>query len=92
MLQHLRVVGFFEGVSYLLLLGICMPLKYMMDMPEPTKIVGMAHGVLFVYYCLLVLWVAFSARWSLVKAGLALIASLLPFGPFVADRKLFKEN
>lgn len=91
MLKHLRVVGFFEGVSYLLLLGVCMPLKYGLDIPEPTKVVGMAHGVLFVYYCLLVLWVAIQNRWPLGKTFWALVASLLPFGPFVADRKLFKE-
>lgn len=92
MLKHLKIVGFLEGVSYLLLLGVCMPLKYGLDIPEPTKVVGMAHGVLFVYYCLLVIWVAIQNHWPLWNTFWALVASLLPFGPFVADRKLFKES
>jgi integral membrane protein len=92
MLQHLRLVGFLEGLSYLLLLGVCMPLKYMFDMPEATKLVGMAHGVLFIYYCALVLWVSYKQKWSVVHTGWALLASLLPFGPFVADKKIFKER
>lgn len=92
MLKHLRGVGFLEGVSYLLLLGVCMPLKYMWGIPEPTRVVGMAHGILFVYYCVLVIWVAIQNRWAISKTFWALVASLLPFGPFVADRKLFKES
>ena len=92
MLKHLRVIGFLEGVSYLLLLGVCMPLKYMLEIPEPTRVVGMAHGVLFVYYCALVIWVSIQNRWAMSKVFWALVASLLTFGPFVADRKIFKES
>ena len=92
MLKHLRIIGFLEGLSYLALLGVCMPLKYMFEIPEPTKIVGMAHGVLFIYYCLLVLIVSVQLKWSFSKMSWALIASLLPFGTFVADKKLFQNK
>jgi integral membrane protein len=53
MLKTLRILGNIEGVSYLLLLFIAMPMKYYFGMPMAVKIVGMAHGVLFVAYCLL---------------------------------------
>lgn len=91
MLGTLRVVGVLEGISYLLLLGICMPLKYIFDMPEFTRPVGMAHGVLFVGYCILVLIVGYQKKWSLSNIFWALIASLLPFGTFVADKKIFRD-
>lgn len=91
MLKHLRLIGFIEGMSYILLIGVCMPLKYIYEIPEPTRYMGMAHGVLFIYFCLLVLVVGKQRSWSLVKIGLALLSSLIPFGTFVADVKLFRD-
>ena len=52
---RLRIVGFLEGISYLALLGVCMPLKYIWGIPEATAVVGMAHGILFIIYCVLVM-------------------------------------
>ncbi|WP_305982539.1 DUF3817 domain-containing protein [Roseivirga thermotolerans] len=89
MLKTLKLLAILEGVSYLLLLGICMPLKYWFNIPEPTYPVGLAHGVLFVLYCSFVMFVARKEAWTMWKTFLALIASLLPFGTFVADKKLF---
>lgn len=91
-LGRLRIVGFLEGISFLVLLGIAMPLKYVWQMPEAVKITGMLHGLLFVAYCFMVIQVKIEQSWSIKKMGLALIASILPFGPFVADKKLFKEE
>ncbi|MEQ8361861.1 MAG: DUF3817 domain-containing protein [Cyclobacteriaceae bacterium] len=88
-LSLLRIIGVAEGISYLLLLGVCMPLKYIFHIPEPTYFVGMAHGILFVVYCLFVLLVAYQLKWSFVTIFWSLLASLLPFGPFVADKKIF---
>ena len=90
-LQILRVVGFIEGISYLVLLGICMPLKYVWDIPEPTRPVGMAHGILFVAYIIWVVLVGAEKKWNLTTYFWAFIASLLPFGTFVADAKIFKK-
>ncbi len=91
-LGRLRVLGLLEGISYLLLLGVCMPLKYMMNMPEPTYYIGMAHGILFVAYCLWVMVVKVQLKWNLTTTFWALLASLLPFGTFVADAKIFKHQ
>jgi integral membrane protein len=91
-ISRLRTIGIYEGVSYLLLLGIAMPLKYMAGIPEMVKYVGWAHGVLFVLYMLSVAEVAFTYRWSILKIGAAVIASLLPFGPFILDKRLLKEE
>jgi len=91
MIGTLRIIGVLEGISYILLLGICMPLKYVLDIPEPTRPVGMAHGLLFVAYCLLVLIVAKPKQWTFSTIFWALIASILPFGTFVADKKIFRK-
>lgn len=95
MINHLRILrtlAILEGISYLLLIGICMPLKYIFDIPEPTYPVGLAHGVLFVSYCAWVLIVGFKKQWSMLTTFLSLLASLLPFGTFVADKKFFKPE
>lgn len=91
-IKTLRVLAVLEGISYLLLLGICMPLKYWFNIPEPTYPVGLAHGVLFVAYCGWVLIVGKQKHWSIGTTFLCLIASLLPFGTFVADKKFFKNE
>ena len=49
-IQTLRVVGLLEGLSFLLLLFIAMPMKYMFDNPVLVKYVGMGHGVLFILF------------------------------------------
>jgi integral membrane protein len=87
-LGRFRIVAFAEGVSYLLL-GITMPLKYMLEMPGPNYVVGMAHGFLFILYVGLLAYVAFRHRWSLLKTGLSFVASLIPFGTFIAERKVY---
>ena len=89
-LQILRWLALLEGISYLLLLGIGMPLKYLYAMPMPNYIIGMAHGVLFVGYCLYVLLVGMEKKWSLLTMFWAFLASLIPFGTFVADHRIFK--
>ncbi len=90
-LGRLRIVGFAEGISFLLLLGIAMPLKYILGLPAAVRVIGMAHGVLFVLYVLLVIVVKIERNWSFTKMLLALLASLVPFGTFWADAKLFRS-
>lgn len=89
---RLRLVGFWEGISYLLLLGIAMPLKYMMDMPEAVKIIGWIHGALFIAYIVALLNVMAKRKWPLLRSFIAFIASLLPFGTFIFDKSLQKEE
>lgn len=87
-IQTLRAVGFLEGISFLLLLFIAMPMKYMMGNPILVKYVGMGHGVLFIVFLIVLFAVCEKQKWSLKVFILGLIASILPFGPFVFDRKI----
>ncbi len=91
-LGRLRVVGFLEGVSFLVLLLIAMPLKYIWQMPQAVQITGMAHGVLFILYILAVIQAKIELGWNMRKTLLALVASVLPFGTFYAEAKLFREE
>lgn len=86
----LRLLALLEGISYLLF-ALTMPLKYMYDMPMPNKIVGMAHGFLFLAYCAFVFIVNQDKKWSLMTNFWSYLASLIPFGTFVADAKIFKK-
>ena len=88
MIQTLRILGNIEGISYLLLLGVAMPMKYYFEMPMAVKITGMAHGVLFVAYCLPLVACMKKFNWSLKFGAYLFIATLIPFGTFVSDRKL----
>jgi integral membrane protein len=90
-LDRFRLIAFLEGCSFLLL-GFTMILKYKFAMPQPNYVVGMAHGILFILYVLLLLQVAFQHKWSAGKAALAFCASLIPFGTFYADRKMFSKK
>jgi integral membrane protein len=85
-----RIVAFLEGCSYLLL-GLTMILKYKYMMREPNYVVGMIHGFLFILYVVMLLRIWQKYKWSFGKATLAFIASLVPFGTFVADKKLFRH-
>ena len=91
-LERFRAIALLEGLSFVLLLFIAMPLKYLAGMPLAVKIVGMAHGVLFVAYLPALLEVAFTHRWSLLRVVAAFGASLVPFGTFVFDARLRREE
>ncbi len=86
--NQFRKIGIIEGYSYLLLLFIAMPLKYFMDYPIAVKVVGMAHGVLFILFCIMLALAWQKARWSLKESALFFVASLIPFGTFYTDKKI----
>ena len=90
-LGRLRLVAFLEGTSFLVLLLIAMPLKYLAHQPAAVRQVGMAHGVLFVLYVLLVLQNALAQSWPARKVALALLVSIVPFGTYWADKRLFND-
>jgi len=87
-----RLIGMLEGLSFLVLLGIAMPLKYYADMPLAVTWVGMAHGVLFILYILAILAVLILKQLSVGKSLLAVLAAFIPFGPFILDYRLRKET
>jgi integral membrane protein len=84
-------VGFAEGVSFLILLCIAMPLKYIGHMPTPVRVVGMLHGVLFIWYGIALLQAKNAYGWSMKKAAIAFLLSFLPCGTFFLERALKKE-
>lgn len=88
---RLRAIALVEGISYLVLLGVAMPLKYFAGFPEAVKVVGWAHGVLFVLYLMAVAEVAVARRWRFMKILWAFVAALVPFGTFVLDARLRRE-
>jgi integral membrane protein len=90
--KRFRWISLIEGTSFLLLLFIAMPLKYTLDMPEPVTYLGWAHGGLFLLYIYLVFPTARSLKWGFSRTLFALIASVLPFGPFIFDRNLKKSQ
>jgi integral membrane protein len=91
-IKQLKIAAIAEGISYLLLLGVTMPLKYLMDMPEPNMLVGYAHGLLFIWYIALVLIVAYRYRWPLMSTFIALAASLFPFATFYVEAKMLRNE
>ena len=90
-LKYLRVMGYLEGTSFLLLLGIAMPLKYLMGIPEAVKYIGMAHGALFIAYILMLLIATSKIKMPLWAMPAGVLGSFLPFGPFIFDHLLKKR-
>src|SRR5687767_128084 len=90
-LGRFRLVALAEGTSFLVLLLIAMPLKYLANMPSPVLYIGWIHGVLFLLYTILLLKVWVQYKWTFIQAAGAMIAALLPFGTFVLERKLKNE-
>ncbi len=89
---QLRIVGFAEAVSFLILLGVAVPLKYLGGLPGPVRVVGMIHGVLFLLYIVAVIRAAWVHRWPVLRWFLSLAASFFPFGPFLLDRRLRRDE
>lgn len=88
---HLRASAITEGISFLLLLFVAMPLKYMAGMPEFVRVTGMLHGVLVVWFVFAVIWAKMESKITLGQAALSIFASLLPFGTFYIDKKIFQK-
>lgn len=87
-----RKVAIAEGISFLVLLGIAMPLKYFANLPEAVLVCGWIHGVLFVAYGILALELKTLLSKPFSWLAKVMAASLLPFGPFVMDKELKKEE
>ena len=92
LLHRFRIIGIVEGISFLVLLLIAMPLKYMLHLPQPVKYTGWIHGVLFMSYIYLLIDVAVTFKKSFGWCFKSFIAAFLPFGTFVTDKQLKKEE
>jgi integral membrane protein len=90
--KNLRIIGISEGVSFLVLLLIAMPIKYLLGIPEAVKLVGWIHGVLFIAYVIAVFLSIRAMRWGIVGVIVALGASLVPLGTFLLDKQLKRRQ
>ena len=92
LLHRFRIIGIAEGISFLVLLLIAMPLKYLMHIPEAVKYTGWVHGALFITF----IYFAFEVMGTLKKNFLwfarAFAAAIIPFGTFIFDRQLKQEE
>jgi integral membrane protein len=90
--EKLIVVGKVEGWSYLILLFIAMPLKYMFDFPIATKIIGMIHGGLFIWFLVVLYNFHIESQRGIKVTILGFISSLIPFGTFFFNKQLSNEK
>jgi len=88
----MRTVGIWEGVSFLLLLFVAMPLKYYAGFPKAVSVVGMIHGVLVIVFLYTIVNSIQSSGLSIRKGLIAFLASLLPFGTFFLDKLVFEKK
>jgi integral membrane protein len=91
-LGRFRLLGIIEGISFLVLLGIAMPLKYRFGIPEAVRYTGWLHGALFVGYLWMLMHIAILRDWSIWRVLTAFFAAVIPFGPFLLDARLKQEQ
>ena len=87
-LTRFRVMAWVTGVMLLILVFVAMPVKYIGDDDSLVRIVGVAHGWLYIVYIITVLTLAYQARWKPLRTLLVLLAGTVPFASFVAERKV----
>lgn len=85
--KSFKWISILEGTSFLVLLLIAMPLKYIWEAPKMVEIVGMFHGILFVLYILGALWLYKAMNWNLKTLLVICVSSVLPLGPFYVEKK-----
>jgi integral membrane protein len=90
---RLRIIGFMEGVSLLLLLFVAMPLKYYFHNPQVTRVLGTVHGALFLLFVFNTLSVGVEQKWKFgTTTWKVLLACVIPFGTFYIDRKILSRR
>ena len=87
-----RIIALLEGVSYILLLFIATPIKYLANDPQYVKMLGMPHGLLFIAYVVLAFLLKSEYKWNSRQFLVVLIASVIPFGTFYVDKKYLKNS
>lgn len=87
MIRFFKYLAIVEGYSFLIILFLTMPLKYLGGLGLPNKVIGMAHGVLFLSYVAIAIFVGISLKWNIKKQAIVLIMSVVPFGTFWMEEK-----
>jgi integral membrane protein len=90
MKKAFRLISFLEGISYLLLLFVAVPIKYFQGDESYVKMLGMPHGILFIGYIVLAIIIQKKMKWNLKNLGIVSLASIVPFGTFYIDKKYFR--
>ncbi|HMB99702.1 MAG TPA: DUF3817 domain-containing protein [Flavobacteriaceae bacterium] len=89
-LNVFRTIAFLEGVSYILLLFLATPIKYLLEEPKYVKLLGMPHGLLFIAYVAIAFLLRGEQKWNVKDFTYILLASIIPFGTFYIDKKYLK--
>lgn len=92
LLPTFRIVALLEGLSYILLLFIATPIKYLADDPQYVKLLGMPHGILFMAYIVIAIFISKDMKWTNRTLWVILIASVIPFGTFYIDKNYLKSQ
>ncbi|MCK8481852.1 DUF3817 domain-containing protein [Psychroserpens algicola] len=92
LINSFRIIALLEGVSYILLLFIATPIKYLGHEPMYVKLLGMPHGILFLAYIVLAIVVGQEFKWNTRTLLIVLAASVIPFGTFYVEKKYLKPN
>ena len=91
-INQFRWISVTEGISFLVLLLIAMPLKYILGLPLAVKYIGWAHGILFMMYVLQLFYLTTTLKWKFHRLFIYFIAALVPIVPFFIDRNLRRET
>jgi integral membrane protein len=91
MVKLFKYIALLEGISLLLLLFFAMPMKYIYELPIYVKVIGMAHGLLFIAYIALAVMLKIEEQWPIKKFVIICIASIIPFGTFYVEKKYLKN-
>lgn len=92
MLKSFRILSVLEGISFLLILFVTMPLKYIWDNGMPNKVIGMAHGFLFLAYIVFAILMKPERKWDNKTLAIVLACSVIPFGTFWMDKKYLRDH
>lgn len=87
--SRFRLISFIEGISFLVLIFIAMPLKYLAGIPLAVKIVGMTHGILFILFVIALFMVSKRYKWKVLTFQL-FVYSLIPFGFILIEKTIMK--
>lgn len=91
-LNIFRITALLEGVSFILLLFIATPIKYISEEPQYVKMLGMPHGILFIAYIIMAFMLKSERNWNNKQLGEIVLAAIIPFGTFYIDKKYLKSQ
>ncbi len=92
MITFFKIISLLEGLSYILLLFIAVPIKYIYNNPSYVKMLGMPHGLLFITYIILAIMLKYELNWKGKTFGMVCLLSVLPLGTFFVGKYLKNNN